>query len=93
MIQIFETLQEAVCRLTLDVQTRYVAASAVTDRHTHRHTDTQTDTHTDTQIHRHIHTMTTVTLTHVLRLNEALSCKNLSALNNQLPKYMKHSIV
>ena len=37
-IHVFKSLQETVRHLTLDILTRYVAASAVTD--------TQTDTHT-----------------------------------------------
>ena len=40
----------------MDIYTRYVAASMVTDRHT--------DTHT------HTHTHTTITLVHVPRLNQ-----------------------
>ena len=37
---ISKSLQETVCRLTLDIQTRYVAASAVTDTNTHMTTIT-----------------------------------------------------
>ena len=39
-IQIFKSLQETVYRLTLDIQTRYVALSAITDRQIHRYIDT-----------------------------------------------------
>ena len=54
MMQSFKNLQGTLQCLNLDIQTRYVAASAVTDR--------QTDTHT--------HKTTTVPLAHAPRVNE-----------------------
>ena len=54
-MQIFKSLQGTLWRLTLGVQTRYVAASVVTDRRT------------DGQTHTHTHRTTTVTLWHMHR--------------------------
>ena len=44
-VHIFKGRRETVCRLTLDTQTRCVAASVVTHTHTHTHPPTHTHTH------------------------------------------------
>ena len=42
MVKIFKSLQGTTGRLTLNMRTRYVAASAVTETHTHTQTNKMT---------------------------------------------------